>query len=211
MTRQLFSEHHRRALVDPLHWPGSVPPDAYEPLLEAAFARAPSADVAARISYAESTAYMHDVLLRDTDQMSMAHALEVRVPLLDHRLVEFVLAQPSRLKLGLEYPKALLAESLPVPLPADIVRARKKGFVLPFDEWMRGALRPFCETQLGPAGLDGRGLFRPGQLSRLWSGFLRRESGVGWARLWSLVALNAWMDRHHIQVPHEVLPEARQG
>ncbi len=99
LTRQLLSVEQRLALVEPgilERIPDRA--DPYDRLLAEAYASVPSADLFAQISFAEARTYMHDVLLRDTDQMSMAHALEVRVPLLDHHLVDFVTGLPDRLK-----------------------------------------------------------------------------------------------------------------
>jgi asparagine synthase (glutamine-hydrolysing) len=198
VTRQIFSDGDRRRLLRESWTPAPELSDRYRPLLRTAYSSAPDADLWAAVSYAEARTYMHDVLLRDTDQMSMAHALEVRVPLLDHRLVSFVCALPASLKEG-ERPKALLADSLPDPLPASIRNQPKRGFTLPFDPWMRTSLRGFCEAQLGERGLAGRGLFRPGQLETLWNGFLHRAPGLTWSRIWLLVALNAWMERNHVK------------
>src|SRR4030095_15496136 len=117
------------------------------------------AEMLSLISYAEGRTYMHDVLLRDTDQMSMAHALEVRPPLLDHQLVELVTSLPDSVKRpGGASPKPLLVESLDGLLPESIVNRPKQGFALPFDPWMRGPLRPLCEERLGDHGLAGRGV-----------------------------------------------------
>ena len=196
VTRQLFSERERRALLPESAW-SSPDRDPYSRLLASASAEAPQAGTWSLVSYAEARAYMHDVLLRDTDQMSMAHALEVRVPFLDHRLVELVVGLPGAIT-GRGAPKSLLTDSLALPLPADVVQAPKRGFTLPFDAWMRGALRPLCEAQLGAEGLDGRGLLRPGAGRTLWQSFLERRRGVTWSRVWMLVALNAWLDRQGI-------------
>jgi asparagine synthase (glutamine-hydrolysing) len=136
--------------------------------------------------------------LRDADQMSMAHGLEVRVPLLDHRLAAYVVALPAAWKLAAH--KSLLVRSLPRPLPASVIGQRKRGFALPFDAWMRGPLQTFCEKQLGADGLDGRGLFAPGATTGLWRRFLSRAPGVTWPRVWSLVALNAWLDHQRVRV-----------
>ena len=141
---------------------------------------------------------MHDVLLRDTDQMSMAHGLEVRVPLLDHLLVELVMALPDSVKQPDGTPKRLLVESLGGLLPDSIVHRPKQGFTLPFDPWMRGPLRSFCEERLGDRGLSGRGLFKPAQIQRLWQSFLAGD--VSWSRLWVLVVLDAWLDKHELAV-----------
>ena len=196
ITRELFPARERERLLGGPSQEGRR--DIYGDLLAAAFADAPDADVYGQVSYAESRAYMHDVLLRDTDQMSMAHGLEVRVPLLDHRLAAYVVALPAAWKLAGH--KSLLVSSLPRPLPSTVIGKPKRGFALPFDEWMRGPLRVFCEQQLGPDGLDGRGMFAPGALTELWRRFLSRRPGATWPRLWSLVALNAWLERQRVLV-----------
>ena len=193
VTRQVFSLDQRRALLP--HAPASLTEsDAYETMLARAFAMRPDADLWTQVWYAELRTYMHDVLLRDTDQMSMAHALEVRVPLLDHRLVEYVVHLPEALKQS-GHPKALLADSLRQPLPASVTHQPKRGFVLPFDTWMRGRLRAFCEEHL--AALDARGLFASGEVSRVWTRFFERR--VTWSRAWTLVALESWMRRERIE------------
>ena len=147
------------------------------------------------VSYAEARTYMHDVLLRDTDQMSMRHGLEVRVPLLDHRLVEYVMGLPDAIKRPNGYPKRLLMESLRSGLPSDIVDRPKQGFVLPFDPWMRGELRPLCEHHLGPDGLQTLGVFRAEGLRGVWTSFLNSDGRVTWSRPWTLVALGSWIEQ----------------
>ena len=195
VTRQLFSAEARRRMLSDRIPAGR---DAYAGMLAAAFERNPTDQVYARVSYAESRAYMHDVLLRDVDQMSMAHALEVRVPLLDHRLASYVVALPDRWKVNGRGQKPLLTRSLKRPLPQEIARAPKRGFALPFETWLGGPLRPFCERHLGERGLDGRGLFKPGEARRLWTRYLDRAPGVTWSRVWTLVAFNAWLEHHSL-------------
>lgn len=200
LLRQLLSTEQRRALLTPqAHSSIDHRDDPYDRLLEEAYAGVPEAGLFARISYAEARTYMHDVLLRDTDQMSMAHGLEVRVPLLDHPLVEYVASLPDRLKQTHGTPKRLLVESLGGLLPDAIVHRPKQGFTLPFDLWMRGPLRGFCEEHLGDRGLGDRGLFQAGELQCLWQSFLRGGSSVSWSRLWTLVVLDAWLARHELQ------------
>jgi asparagine synthase (glutamine-hydrolysing) len=201
VTRQLFSTAERQALMPEVHWPAGTRPEPYAPLLAEAYARALDAELWAQVSYAEARVYMHDVLLRDTDQMSMAQALEVRVPLLDHRLVEYVMGLPDRVKRAGGTPKALLVDSLPLPLPREASHRPKMGFTLPFERWMRGALAPVCERYLGAQGLDGRGVFRQGEVLRLWRDFLDGTPGVTWSRVWTLVALGAWIERHQVTGP----------
>jgi asparagine synthase (glutamine-hydrolysing) len=195
ITRQLFSAAARSELLS-----DRVPRagDAYTAMLSRALSEDVAMEVFGQVSVAETRAYMHDVLLRDTDQMSMSHGLEVRVPMLDHRLAAYVVAVPDRWKAAGRLPKPLLTGCLELPLPRSVSAAPKRGFVLPFDAWMRGALRAFCERQLGEQGLEGRGLLRPGEARRLWSGFLERRPGITWGRVWTLVALNAWLERRSL-------------
>jgi len=195
ITRQLFSAEARRALLEPSGIPYGGG-EAYAQMLGAALAQHQSLEPWAAVSYAETRAYMHDVLLRDTDQTSMAHALEVRVPLLDHRLAAYVVAQPDDWKRDGQGAKPLLSGSLRRPLPLEIQRKTKQGFVLPFDAWMRGTLKNYCAEQLGERGLDGRGLLKSGEGARLWRRFLDGAPGITWSRVWSLVALNTWLERH---------------
>ena len=202
VTRQLYGVDERRRLLTRVPEAAARAGPAYSRLLGAAQERFPAASPWALIAYAETRAYMHDVLLRDTDQMSMAHGLEVRVPLLDHRLASYVLGLSDRARGQSPTPKALLVESLAEPLPKAVVERPKRGFTLPFDPWMRTGLKPFVERSLGSQGLGGCGAFQAPELQRLWQAFLAGRGGVTWSRIWTLVALNAWMERHGIEV-HE--------
>jgi len=172
--------------------------DPYVSLLQEAYRNADATDLFARISYAEGRTYMHDVLLRDTDQMSMAHALEVRVPLLDHKLVEYMMGVPDAYKRPNGTPKSLLVGSLGDLLPRDVVYRPKQGFTLPFAAWMRGELRPFCEERLHPQRIGSRGVFDPAEVKKIWKAFLSLSQEVSWSRLWVLVALEEWLDRNQI-------------
>lgn len=201
ITRQLFSASQRRRLLEPRWLTGLHDADPYVDRLAAVYAEAPGAGRWAQVSYAEATTYMHDVLLRDTDQMSMAHGLEVRVPLLDHRLAEYVIGLPDACKQFDGGPKPLLVRALGGTLPDDIVHRPKRGFTLPFDPWMRAGLKEFCAARLGAGGLEARGLFRTDALRTLWTDFLSGSRKTTWSRVWTLVALEAWLDRHGMREP----------
>lgn len=149
-----------------------------------------------QVSLGELSTYLRSVLLRDTDQMSMAHALEVRVPFLDHELVEFVLGVSDGAKFP-RTPKQLLVESLGDLLPSEIVNRPKMGFTLPWEHWMRGELKDFCAERI--KHLDARGEFRKGAVYGLWERFLGRDRRVNWSRLWSLVVLADWLERNGIE------------
>jgi asparagine synthase (glutamine-hydrolysing) len=199
LTRQLLSVGQRTTLLTSRVLQHVVDSDPYDRLLADAYAEAPDAGAFAQISFAEARTYMHDVLLRDTDQMSMAHALEVRVPLLDHHLIDLVTSLPDGMKQPNGTPKRLLVEALGGLLPETIVRRPKQGFVLPFETWMRGPLRSLCEERLGDRGLSGRGLLAPTGIQKLWQSFLTGGKDVTWSRLWTLVVLDAWLDRHALE------------
>jgi asparagine synthase (glutamine-hydrolysing) len=171
-------------------------------MLEEKYRVEAEAELLSLISYAEGRTYMHDVLLRDTDQMSMAHALEVRVPLLDHKLVEYLMGLPDECKVSNGTPKRLLVESLGQLLPQEIVQRPKRGFTLPFEPWMRGGLRAFCEERLSPERIGSRAFFRPERVRELWQSFLAGRSNVSWSRLWILVVLEDWLERNGIDYEH---------
>jgi asparagine synthase (glutamine-hydrolysing) len=189
VLRQVFGRADRKALLG-----GAIgTTDATADRLAAAAAAHPDRDVMTFISYAESSTYMHDVLLRDSDQMSMASGLELRVPLLDHALVEYVVGLPEARKAARGLPKRLLVESVGPALPLAIADRPKRGFVLPFDRWMRGDLRELCEHHLGPSGGLRRAGLREEAIQALWRGFLEAERTT-WSRPWTLVALGAWLE-----------------
>jgi asparagine synthase (glutamine-hydrolysing) len=198
--RQVLSPAQRRSLLtEELISRMGYAQDPYTASLGETFARYSGAGVLSQVSYAEARTYMHDVLLRDTDQMSMAHALEVRVPLLDHKLVEYVMGLPDGHKSSNGTPKRLLVESLNGLLPREVVHRPKQGFTLPFDLWMRGSMRAFCEERLSADRISGRRILRSDQVQRLWQRFIDKRPDVTWSRLWILVALEEWVERNGIR------------
>ncbi|HKL03082.1 MAG TPA: asparagine synthase-related protein, partial [Cryomorphaceae bacterium] len=143
-----------------------------------------------RVSIAEMYTYMQSVLLRDTDQMSMAHALEVRVPFLDHELIETVLRISDRNKYPTT-PKKLLVDAMGDLLPQEIVNRPKMGFTFPWQEWMKTDLREFCETHIH--GLAERDEINKPFLLTMWDAFLSGSKKVTWSRIWYLCILQAWL------------------
>lgn len=146
-----------------------------------------------RISYLEFKTYIANTLLRDADVMSMAHSLEVRVPLLDHLLLEDVMRLPGRAKLNSRKPKPLLVRSLPESLPAGITGRPKRGFILPFAEWLPGQLRAEVEDAFEnpPAALEG--IINKESVRAIWQSFL--AGGCSWTRPWSLYVLYRVVER----------------
>ena len=146
------------------------------------------------ISYLEMRAYMLNTLLRDTDSMSMHHSLEIRVPLLDRALVEFVQALPDKAKARARTPKALLAEAVKDLLPAEILRQPKRAFTLPWEHWLRGKLGTDVACGLETLTPSLALILDSEAVQSVWRRFLGRQTG--WARPWSLFVLNEWVRRH---------------
>jgi asparagine synthase (glutamine-hydrolysing) len=148
-----------------------------------------------KVSYGEMSTYMQNVLLRDTDQMSMAHALEVRVPFLDYTLVEYVLGVPDKFKIP-SSPKKLLVDALGALLPPEVVNRPKMGFTFPWKQWMQQELKSFCEEKMG--ALAKRSFFAEQETMKLWKGFLADDPQITWSRIWYLVVLENWLEENRI-------------
>jgi asparagine synthase (glutamine-hydrolysing) len=142
------------------------------------------------------TTYMQHVLLRDADQMSMAHALEVRVPFLDHRLVEYVLGIPDAIKYP-HTPKQLLTDAVGDLIPDEIIHRPKMGFTFPWEVWMKNELRSFCQDNLNY--LSSISHFRQGAIEDVWKQFLSGNPQVSWSRVWPLAVLGHWCKTQGMQ------------
>ena len=145
----------------------------------------------ARISWAELNGYMRRMLLRDSDQMSMAVSLELRVPFLDHDLVEYVLGLPATVKKRYSGVKGLLVEACRDLLPVSVYNRPKAGFVLPMKHWMDGPLHGFVEDGLRET--IARQLLPEVFVSGLREAF--RRDRLHWSRVWSIVVLGHFAKR----------------
>jgi asparagine synthase (glutamine-hydrolysing) len=147
------------------------------------------------VSCFELQSYMVNTLLRDTDAVSMANSLEVRVPFLDHRLVEFVGRLPKSAKYTPDVPKSLLVEALSDLLPEDIVGQAKRTFTLPWDVWLRGQLGVRLSQDLANLTPPLRRYVSLRAVRGVWQNFVIGQTN--WSRPWSLFVLNEWV-RHHV-------------
>ena len=148
----------------------------------------------AGVSWLEMRTYMTSTLLRDTDSVSMAQSLEIRVPLLDTLLVEFVASLPDAARRRSGAAKALLVDALGDLLPSEILAQRKRTFTLPWEEWLRGPLRARMEASFADPAPPLAAYFRVGGALSVWTDFLARKTS--WSRPWSLHVLNEWCRRH---------------
>jgi asparagine synthase (glutamine-hydrolysing) len=142
----------------------------------------------------ELQSYMVNTLLRDTDAASMANSLEVRVPFLDHRLVEFVGRLPKNAKYTPDVPKSLLVEALSDVLPDEVVGQSKRTFTLPWDVWLRGPLGVRLSQDLFNLTPPLRQYLNPRAVRGAWQNFVIGQTN--WSRPWSLFVLNEWVRRH---------------
>ena len=136
----------------------------------------------------ETRVYLGSQLLRDLDVMSMAHGLEVRLPLVDHVLLDAVWPDLGAHQ-SLMRNKRLLHETLARPLPSEAIDRPKQGFTLPFARWMAGDLQPFVRS--GMAHLTADGWIARGAADAVWADWQR--GAAHWSRPWSLGVLGAFL------------------
>ncbi len=200
-ARALFPPGQLKRLMEPRFRPSTVGSDGVtlEPTwlgwLDRTASEAAKMGPVAGTAWMEMRCYMASTLLRDTDSVSMSRSLEVRVPLLDTPLVEFVTSLPDVARHRAGTQKALLVEALAGLLPEEILAQRKKTFTLPWEEWLRGPLRPRLEASFADIALSLAPHLRAEGVRGVWAAFL--EGKTSWSRPWSLYVLNEWC-RHHL-------------
>jgi len=147
-----------------------------------------------RVLYTDAKTYLHGLLVLE-DKLSMAHALEARVPLLDNELVDFVNRLPWRHLFDGETGKIIFRESVRPLVPDNIYRKPKMGFGPPDASWYRTALRPFIEHTLSPSNIRRRGVFQPAYVARILEDhFSSRANNL--PMIWSLLSFEAWCDQY---------------
>jgi asparagine synthase (glutamine-hydrolysing) len=152
----------------------------------------------AAVSALEISNFLGQRLLRDTDAASMAVSLEVRVPLLDHIVIECVSRLSSRRRFEPLGRKQVLRETALGGLDASIFDRPKSGFVLPIERWARQSLlHEVAETLNDARACEAIGLV-PDAVARLWSAFEAGAPGIYWSRVWSIFALLRWCARNNV-------------
>ena len=144
--------------------------------------------------------YLPDDILVKSDRMSMAHAVEVRPPYLDHRIVEFAATLPASLKIRGWRQKFLLKDLMKDKLPSSILQRKKQGFDIPAHEWFRGPLRPLLIDTLNTGLSDYPELFHSEVIQSFLRSHLERQVNIGY-HLWGLMTLFLWMKRWRIRPP----------
>jgi asparagine synthase (glutamine-hydrolysing) len=153
--------------------------------------RTDAVDPLSRMLYVDTKLWLPDLLLARGDKLSMAVSLEARVPLLDHKLVEFAAALPQNMKVRKMTRKYLLKKVTGAWLPPEILHRKKQGFPLPTSSWLRKEARSFMRDVLSASALRRRGLFDPRFVEKLMSEHERGFADHG-ALLWGLINVELW-------------------
>lgn len=151
-------------------------------------------DFLRRMQFADQTGYLVDDVLVKVDRASMAHGLEVRVPLLDHRIVAFAWRLPAHMKVRNGCGKWLLRQILSQHLPDTVLHAPKRGFAVPLGRWLQGPLREWAGDLLSTAGARQDPLLDTARLGRAWES-LQAGSSFEADGLWSALMYLAWRRR----------------
>jgi asparagine synthase (glutamine-hydrolysing) len=151
-------------------------------------------DFAERMAFLDTMTYLPDDILTKVDRASMSTSLEVRVPLLDHRLIEFAWTLPKRMRIRGSTTKWLLREVCYRHVPHEIIDRPKMGFAIPLDKWLRGPLYEWADSLLSEQRIADDGLFEPVAVRNAWEGFLDGR-GNNQHGIWGLLQAQAWLER----------------
>ncbi len=149
-------------------------------------------DTFSEVSLLEIRGYLANTLLHDGDVMSMAHGLEVRVPYLDHVLLEYVLSIPEKEKMSGRFPKPLLLNAVRDEMPHEIYDRKKMGFTFPWEIWLRGRLRAEVDVILSDDQAAQAIGVNLKACQNIWRQFLAHNDGITWSRVWGLYVLLRW-------------------
>ena len=151
-------------------------------------------DELSKILYVDFKTYLPDRMLVKVDRMSMAHSLEVRVPFLDHELLEYIAQIPSLLKLKGKNGKYILKKCMAARLPMDIISRRKKGFDIPLDSWFRNDLKAKAYETIFDKNEFLKEYCNYGFIKRMWDEHQRKTRNWG-QHIWNVYVLTLWVDR----------------
>jgi asparagine synthase (glutamine-hydrolysing) len=144
--------------------------------------------------------FLPDDILYKVDRISMAHAVEVRPPFLDHRIAEFAASLPSSLKIRGSRQKVVLKELMKGKLPSSTLHRKKLGLDIPAHDWFRGPFRSLLEDTVADGMSEYGDIFRASAVRSLLNSHMERRANLGY-HLWGLMILFLWMKKWQIQLP----------
>jgi asparagine synthase (glutamine-hydrolysing) len=153
-------------------------------------------DFIERMQFMDMVQYLPDDVLTKVDRASMAVSLEARVPLLDHRVVEFAWRLPTRMKRRDGTAKWALRRMLYNYVPRDLIDRPKMGFGAPIAGWLRGPLRDWAEALLESNRLGNEGFFAAVQITKAWQAFLAGDDRFR-EPLWGILMFQSWLEMNH--------------
>jgi asparagine synthase (glutamine-hydrolysing) len=199
LRRRVLSEATRLSLLAPEARRLAERQGPMHPMLDDFVFELTKADPIQTVSAWEMRTYMTDVLLRDSDVFSMAHSLELRVPLVDRELVEWWWNQPRVFRHDPDRPKAALADAVAEVVP-NLIRGRaKQGFTLPLSVWMQRELKPWLQEVFTPASISRCPWLNAAAVRREWERFAGGQTPDNWGRVWTLAMLVASVGRAKLQ------------
>jgi asparagine synthase (glutamine-hydrolysing) len=155
-------------------------------------------DVVKMAQVTDLQTYLVDDILMKVDKMSMAHGLEVRVPLLDHKIVELAMRMPTRLKINGNNRKLIFKQSMKQVVPGKFMERQKQGFSAPIEQWLKEDLREIFSDLLLSKNINSSGMFEHKEVEKLWRNFSKNSLHVGLAeRLWTLLCYETWYSVYH--------------
>jgi asparagine synthase (glutamine-hydrolysing) len=168
-----------------------VDSEATKAVLSSYFQQAEAFDPFAQGQYVDINTYLVDDILAKVDRMSMAASIEARVPLLDHRIVEFALNLPAHMKLNMGKTKVILRQTMNGRLPEDVLAKPKQGFSIPIKHWLRGPLKPMMLDLLSYPTIQSEPYFQAHSVQRLMDEHLAGQANHS-HRLWALMVFQLW-------------------